>query len=195
MHMARETQRYDRVAQYLTRRQAVAGGATLLATGGTVIAFSDDARASVALDELAIPDASLTGEQVTPVADVDVRYAYDVGETAVGALRFALTVDGDPIASAELVTDRTTFKGTTDLAGAVTDASAWASDDFAPAVASSVEHTLSVGLSLTVVDPDGAELASATTTENVTVVVSHPQETQYSVRVGGDGEIRTADNA
>jgi len=190
--MSRETQRYDRVEQFLTRRKAIAGGATILATGGTVIALGSDARAEVALDALEIPNATLTGESVSPVADVDVAFSYDVGETAVGALRFALTVGGDTIASSELVTDRTTYEGTTDLAGPVTDSTAWTSDDFSPAVASSVTRTLSVGLSLTVVDPNGGELASATTNEEVSVVVEHPRDSKVTARVGGQGVIRTA---
>jgi len=192
--MTREQQRYDRVAQTLTRRKAIAGGATLLATGGTIIALGEEVRAEVALDELEIPDATLTGERVTPVADVDVRFSYDVGEQAVGALRFALTVGGDVIASSELVTDRTTYDGTTDLAGPVTDSDAWASEDFSPAVASSVERTLNLGLSFIVTDPDGGELASATTSEEVVVVVEHPQESKRTAQVGGSGVVRTATN-
>jgi len=190
--MSRETQRYDRVEQYLTRRKAIAGGATILATGGTIVALGGDARAEVALDALEIPDATLTGESVSPVADVDIAFSYDVGEVAVGALRFALTIGGDTVASAELVTDKTTYEGTTDLAGPVTDSTAWASDEFSPDVASSVRRTLSVGLTLTVVDPNGGELASATANEDVAVVVEHPRDSKVTARVGGQGVIRTA---
>jgi hypothetical protein len=192
--MTRESQRYDRVEQFCTRRKALAGGATILATGGTIIALGGDARAKVALDALEIPDATLTGETVSPVANVDVRYEYDIGEQAMGALRFALTVGGDVIASSELVTDKTTYEGTTDLAGPVTDSTAWTSDDFSPAVASSVTRTLSVGLSLTVVDPNDAELASATASEEVSVVIEHPRDSKVTARVGGQGVIRTATN-
>lgn len=191
--MARETQRYDRVAQTLTRRRAIAGGATILASGGTLLVLgTDDVQAAVSLGELSIPDASLTGETVTPVVDVDVRYSYDIGEQAIGALQFALTVGGDEIAGADLVTDRTTYEGATDLAGRVTDSEAWASGDFSPEVASSVERTLTVGLALDVTDPDGNVIASDSVTEDVTVVVAHPQESQLTARVGGSGVVRTA---
>lgn len=190
--MTRESQRFDRVEQHLTRRRALAGGATLLAAGGTLHVLGDEARASVAIGDLTIPDASLTGERVTPVVDVAVDYDYDVGETAIGALEFALSVDEAEVATAELVTDRTTFEGTTDLAGPVTDAAAWDRDDFSPAVAESVEHTLTVGLALDVTAPDGTSIVADSVTEDVTVVVSHPQESKRTAEVGGSGVVRTA---
>lgn len=189
--MTGDSQRFDRVAQ-LSRRQAIAGGVTLFSAGGTLFVLGGDARAAVSVGELSIPDASLTGEQVTPVVDVEVAYEYDVGEEPIEALQFALTVDGDEIATSELVTDRTAFEGTTTLAGPVTDSSAWASSDFSPEVASSVSREVAVGLSLDVTGTEGNVIVSDSAEETVTVNIAHPQETQWTASVGGQGVIRTA---
>lgn len=190
--MTREHNRRDRVVSTLTRRRAIAGGATLLTAGGTVLFVSDDASASVELGSLAIPDASLTGEEVTPVVDVTAKYDYDVGTSAVAEIVVELLVGDGVIASETLVTDRTVLTNESDLAGRVTDSDAWASSDFAPAVASSVEQTLTVGLRFRVLDSDGNAIVSATTSEDVVVTVSHPQESQYVASVGGNGVVRTA---
>lgn len=190
--MTGDTQRLDRVAQTYSRRRALAGGATLLFAGGTLHILGGSARAAVAMDTLEIPDASLTGDEVTPVADVEVAYSYDVGENPIEALQFALTVGGDEIATAELVTDRTAFEGTTTLDGAVTDADAWDSSDFAPEVASEVSREVTVGVAMDVTATDGSVIVSDSAEATPTVNVAHPQETEWTATVGGRGVVRTA---
>lgn len=190
--MSREKQRFDRVAQSLSRRRLIGGAATLLTAGGTLVVVGDPAAAQVTVDDFAVSDAELTSEAATPVVDVTAAFEYDAGTQPVRALRFALSVGGSVIASDELVTDSTMNDGTTTLSGRVTDADAWTTDDFAPEVASSVSRELTIGLKFEVLDGEDSVIVSDTATDAATVVVSHPQESQYVAEVGGRGSIRTA---
>lgn len=185
--------RYDRAVAQLSRRRALAGGAALLTVGGTLVwVGSDTARADVTIGELTIPDESFESEGIDPVVDVTAKYDFDVGQAAVSELRFTLTVDGDTVATADLVTDATVLTGETDLSGRITDSEAWAIEDFAPGVAETVERTLTVGLAFAVVGSDGAAIVEDSVSEDVSVTVAHPQQSQYVASVGGTGTVRTA---
>jgi hypothetical protein len=188
-----DSKRYDRAVAQLSRRRALAGGAALLTAGGTLVwVGSDTARADVTLDKLTIPDADFESTGIDPVVDVTAKYDYDTGQAAVDKLRLTLTVGGDTVATEELVTEHTVLTGEADLSGRITDSEAWSDTDFAPAVAETVERTLTVGLTFAVVGTDGQAIVEDSVTEDVTVTVAHPQESQYVAAVGGTGTVRTA---
>lgn len=176
----------------MTRRRALAGGATLLAGGGTLLVVSDGVAADVTVDSLDVPDESFEAEVIDPVLDVTAAYAYDVGAASVGSLVFEVGVDGGAIASDELMTDETALQNTTALSGPVLDSPAWDAAAFEPAVGETVENTLSVSLRFAVVDTDGGEIVADEATTDCLVAVSHPQESVYTAAVGGEGVVSDA---
>jgi hypothetical protein len=188
--MTDANKRFDRAVSTLSRRRALIGGATLLTAGGSLVWVGDPVHAAVSVDDLAIPDASFTSRQVAPVVDVTLGFDYDVGMASIKHLALGLSVGGETIASDELVTDKTTYNGQTTLSGRVTDASAWASGDFAPAVGERVERTLTVGVTFAVVNTSDETIVEDSTTTDVVVGVSHPQESRYTASVGGTGTVR-----
>jgi len=190
--MTAEHSRRDRVAQTLSRRKALAGGATLLTAGGTLVWVGDPASAQVSVDELTIPDAAFERESVIPVVDVTAAYEFDAGSEAVGSVLLTLSVDGDTIAREELITARSALSGESTITGRITDAEGYDSTMFAPAVGESVEQTLSVELGFTVRRSDDSEIVSASATEEVVVSVTNPQTSALTAEVGGVGEVRAA---
>lgn len=190
--MPNDKRRIDRAESHLNRRTALASGAALLTAGGSLVLIGDPVHAAVSVDSLTVDDESFTAEAVSPVLDVTAGYSYDVGNSAVSKLRFTLAVDGSPIASDDLVTDRTTLENETTLSGSIIDSDAWAATDFAPAVAESVSRKLSIDLTFEVLGSDGAVLVSDSASDTAVVTVSHPQESEYVASVGGTGTIRTA---
>jgi hypothetical protein len=180
----------------VSRRQALLGLGTV-ATGGVGLAavVPDRASAQVSVDSFAVSDGSFTTDQADPVVDVTVAYDYDVGTSPVATLRFELLVGDSVVASDALSTSVATHNGTVDLSGRVVDSEAWAAGDFAPAVASRVSHDLTIGVRFAVLNSSGSVIVEDTATDSATVTVSHPQETQYVIGVGGSGEIRTADGS
>jgi hypothetical protein len=190
--MANDRQRFDSAVSHLSRRQALAAGAALVTAGGSLVVVGEPASAQVSVEGLSVPDKSFTRESVEPVVDVTVSYNYDAGNRPVEQLRFGLTVGGTEVATEDLVTDRTTLSGETQLSGRVTDAEAWSATDFAPAVAEEAQHTLALGLSFAVVDTDGNTVVSDSASTEATVTVAHPQDSEYIAEVGGSGTIRAA---
>jgi hypothetical protein len=180
----------------VSRRQALAGIGTL-ATGGVGVAAlragTSPVRAQVSIDEFSVADATFTAESVDPDVVVTIGYDYDVGMNVVSSLRFELVVGETVVASDDLRTDRATLSGETDLRGSVTDAEAWAAQDFAPEVASSVTQELDVTVRFDVLDDTGESIVGDTATDTATVVVSHPQESRYVATVGGSGTVVTPD--
>lgn len=189
--MTDRRQRFDAAVSHLSRRRVLAGAGVLLTGAGSLVAVGKPASAAVSVGSFDVADREFTGEQIQPVVDVTAAYEYDVGSQPVNALEFSLSVDGSVVASDELITDRTTLSGETTLSGRVTDSDAWASDDFAPAVASSVSRDIKVTLSFSVVESDGREIVGDSATATATVTVGHPQETEWTASVGGEGVIRT----
>jgi hypothetical protein len=176
----------------VSRRQALAGIGTVAAgMGGVALIGTQPARARVSVESFAVDDAEFTAESVAPVVDVDISYDYDAGTSAVDELLFELTVGETVVASDSLVTDMTTHEGTLELRGDVTDSDAWSADDFAPAVASKVERDLSVTVRFAVLASDDSVIVEDSKTDTATVVVSHPQQSEYIASVGGSGSIVT----
>lgn len=190
--MAGDHDRPNRAGRTLSRRQAIAGGSALLAAGGTLVWVGDPVRAAVSVDELTIPDASFERDDLDPVVAVTAGYEYDVGTTAVSALRFELVVDETVVASEQLRTDEPTLSGETELSGRIADSDAWALADFAPAIGETLERDLTVTLRFAVLGSDDSAIVSDSASETVTVTVAHPQDSAYTASVGGEGEIRTA---
>lgn len=188
--MTDDDSRLDRAVSTLNRRQALAGGASLLTAGGTLVWVGDPASAQVTVDQFAVSDASFESDSVDPVVDVTAAYAYDVGTRPVNSLRFTLAVGDSEIASEELVTDESTLENTTTLSGRIADAAAWSLSDFAVDAGDSTEHTVSVTLGFAVLESDGSEIVSDSATDEATVAVTHPQDSAVTASVGGEGLIR-----
>jgi len=189
--MTDDSQRRESAVSHLNRRRVLAGAGVLLTGAGSLVAVSEPASAAVSVGNFDVANREFTGEQIQPVVDVTAAYQYDVGSQPVNALEFTLSIDGSVVASDELITDRTTLANETILSGRVTDSDAWGSDDFAPAVASSVSRDIKITLSFSVVESDGREIAGDSATATATVTVNHPQETEWTATVGGEGVIRT----
>jgi len=177
----------------VSRRQAILGIGTV-AAGSTALATvtTDRAAAQVSVESLSIPDASFTAESITPELAVTIGFSYDVGDEAVGSLRFGLAVDGTEIDSEELNTTKATFEGETSLAGLLTDSDAWASGEFTVGIGESVSQEISATVTFEVRDGTGGVLIDDSANETVVVSVSHPQETTWNASVGGVGEITDA---
>ena len=190
--MPDDSRRRDRVASYLTRRRALAGGAALLTAGGSLVWVGEPASAAVSVDDYSVSDAEFTKAQLDPVLDVSVAYSYDAGNSTVGSLLFELQVGKTVVASEELVTDATTLDSTTELSGRIVDSDAWGLTDFSPEVASSVDRTVSTTLRFAVLDSNGEVIVEDSKSDTVTIAVAHPQESEYLASVGGDGTVRTA---
>lgn len=187
--MGQQDRRMDRVAQHMTRRRAIAGGATLLAGGGTLLLVSEGVAADVTVDSLDIPDESFEADGIDPTLDVTAAYSYSVEGASVGSLVFDVGVDGGVVASDELMTDETALQNTTALSGPVLDSPAWDAADFDPAIGETVEQTLSVSLRFAVLDVGGGEIVADEATTECVVTVSHPQESAYTAAVGGEGVV------
>lgn len=159
------TDRNDALWSPVSRRQALAGLGTL-ATGAGVVGVSsltaEHVRAQVTVENFAVADAEFTATAADPRVVVDVGYDYSVGETVVSAVMLRLSVDGTEVASDELVTDRTTLRGSSEIRGAITDSDEWDSDDFAPAVAESVTREVSVTVDMAILDDADSARWSAT---------------------------------
>lgn len=191
--MSKERKRYDRVAQHMTRRRAIVGGATLLSAGGSLVWVVRPVSAAVSIDDFTVADKTFEAETVDPVVDVDVAYEFDATGAGVDELAFALTCDGDEIAADSLVTSAESLAETTTLSGHVTDASAWDAADFEPEVAGEVQHTVTLGLAFDVLDASDDRIVGDTAETEATIVVDHPQDSVYTASVGGDGTIRAAE--
>lgn len=181
-------------SRIVSRRRALAGVGTVATAGVGVLAFAPDpARAQVSVDSFAVSNADFEAESVTPVADVMIGYAYDVGSEAVSELRFALTIGGGEVATESLTTQATQLEGETNLSARLTESSAWSASDFAVAVGESVSREVTVGVSFEVADSGGV-LVSDTAEDTATVTVSHPQQETWTATVGGSGTIRTPES-
>lgn len=179
---------------HLTRRRMLAGTATVggtLVGGGALLAHSTDAaRATVAVDELTVPDAKFEKASVTPELQFTIDYAYAVADGAdIAAVYLAASVGGDVIAEQTLSTSTTAADSDASLQGQIVNASAWSTADFSVAVGESVERTLDIGVTLEVRDSDGGVLAGDDASTQATVTVSHPEDSQTTASVGAAGEI------
>jgi hypothetical protein len=176
------------VSNHVTRRRAVGLMAAVVAGGGGVaLATGDAAGAEVSVEELTVDDASFEAEQVDPVADAEVAYAYRYDTP--NAVLLTLDVDGEPIAEADLSTSTAEAEGTETLSGRVVDAPAYDLSAFATEVGETItrEVTFGVGISVQV---NGEEVASDRATETATIEVTNPDDGDPYARIGGEITIR-----
>jgi len=168
----------------LSRRRVLASTATL-AVGGVGLATlgSDPARAEVTVDSLETPAQTFEADAIEPELQAALAYEYEVDPAAsVEMLVFELLVGGDVIDEVALSTSETALSQTTDLAGMVTDASAWQASDFAPAVVESVTREVDVTVTFAVRGPDG-DIASDSASGTKAITVTNPENAV--ARVGG----------
>lgn len=64
--MAGHTDRYDAVAQHLSRRRLVGAGAALVTAGGGLVYASDPTAAQVEIDGFDVPDKRLNKNRSSP---------------------------------------------------------------------------------------------------------------------------------
>ena len=176
------------LSNHITRRRAVGlMAAAVTGGGGLVLATDGAAGAEVSAEELTVGDASFEAEQVDPVADAVVGYAYryDTPDTII----LTLDVDGETIAEADLSTSTAEAEGTETLSGRVVDASTYDLSAFATDVGETItrEVTFGVGISVKV---NGEEVASDRATETATIEVTNPDDGDPYARIGGEITIR-----
>jgi hypothetical protein len=165
-------------------------GGTLVGGGALLTHSTDTARATVAVDEMTVPDAQFEKESVTPELQLTADYAYAVADGAdIAAVYLATSVGGDVIAEETLSTSTTEADSDASLQGQIVNASAWSTADFSVAVGGSVERTLDISVTLEVRDSDGGVLAGDEARTQPTVTVTHPEKNQTTASIGGTGEI------
>jgi len=187
MHMSHENRSHD---SPITRRRALAAGATLLTAGGTLVWVGEPASAQVSVESFSVADASFESESIDPVVDVTAAYRYDVAERPVDHLWFGVAIDGDTVAEETLVTETSTLENTTQLSARVADASGWSLTDFAPDAGGSVEHEVAIALSFAVRERDDSTIAQASAQDSATIAVTNPNSGNPTAALGGEGVIR-----
>lgn len=168
---------------------AAAGVGAIL--GGVATA---DATSTVAMNDLTIPDANETvdGNVSDVTVQTDVSYSWMVPD----AERVVVTLKAGPSAS-ELET--VTFQqlddpagdgsGTMQLGGSLTELTAYSASDFDPALASTEQTDLVVGVEIEVRRPNDPAVTSMVT-EPVSVSVT--DGTELTATVGGTGNVSVA---
>jgi len=179
----------------LTRRRALAAVAGTAATGLGVTAVATDtadAQADIQLGALSIADGTHAAPDPTPspIVETDARLVWSA-ET-VDRVETTLGVgpsDSDTEAIATDTIDALVSDGDTTrtLSGAVTDADAYTSGDFAPERESTIRETLTVALGLAI-EHEGETLATDRVTDTATVTVENTADA-VSVELGGDGVV------
>ena len=175
----------------MSRRHAIAALATVVG-GGTTLALvgSDGARASVSVESFEVADATFEADDVTPVIDADIGYAYRAD--SVTELWIGLLVGEEVVAEETLRTNSEELENTTDLSGRVLDSPAYGQSDFAVDAGETTTVTVDAGVRFEVRNGDGSVLASDEATDSATVEVVSPEGETYAT-IGGSGEIRDAD--
>lgn len=188
----------------MERRELLrASGAALAGTavGATVLAQTPDrtAAATVAPKGLTIDGAEQTspnGRVRNVTATTDAQWSYDLpGKKNPETWRLALVAtDGESQTTIDETSGAAkylTFSGDATLSGSVLDADGYSAEMFAAPEAETVT-TVTVGLGLTfdVTNPDGDELARATTATTAEVKITNEgwQATEYG-SVSGDGSV------
>ena len=187
--MTDKDSRRDRAVSALSRRKALAGGATLLTAGGTLVWVGDPVSAQVSVESFSVADAQFESDSVYPVVDVDVAFRYDVANEPIDHLHVGLAIGDTEVVSETLVTSESAYEGTTTLSGRVADSAAWSLQDFAPAAGESVEQTVDVTLTFAVRESDDSVIVEDSATDSATVAVTNPGAAASAV-VGGEGVIR-----
>lgn len=177
-----------------TRRRALAAvaGASTIGLGALAVG-SQDTSASIALDQLSVPDASHSADdpEPTPVVAVTAALEYDVeslDELTVELLVGSETDDRQPIDSETMSTSVTATDTTRDLEGPITDAAAFDREMFQPGPEETTTEPVSLALRLTITDGDDV-VAEALAEETTAIEVINTAEAVVA-RIGGTGEIR-----
>ena len=174
----------------VSRRHAIAavgtvvGGGTLLATG------SDSARAEVSVESFDVADATFEADDVTPVIDAEIGYAYRADHVA--ELWIALVVGETVVAEETLQTGADELENTTDLSGRVTDADRYSTGDFAVDAGEETTVSVDAGVRFEVRDANGDVLASDEQFDESEVQVVSPNGDQFAT-VGGTATIEDGD--
>ena len=174
----------------VSRRQALAGIGTL-ATGATTVAVlgSDDARAQVTVDGLSVADGTFEANAITPKLIVDVAYRYDVTGADIDHVAFGLRVDDAELDSSALSTSSESLDETTQLGGRLTTLEQYTASAFDPAIGETVTVSFTATVTFAAVDSAGDDIVTASASDDATLTVAHPQDSEYQASVGGTGRI------
>lgn len=177
----------------LTRRRVVAllAGASATALGAAAVA-TDDAHAQVESD-FSIPDAAYEAADAapTPIVEADATVAYQVPALAAVVVQLVAGRETADHVLAEERIETTVTEASTDveLSGALTDADAFASADFAPDAESTTTVDATVGVTVEVRDSAGDVVVSDTATDTLAIEVTNTADA-VEVSVTGSGTIR-----
>ena len=176
-----------------TRRRALAAAGTTTIGLGALAVGSQDTSASIALEELSVPDSSHAADdpEPTPVVAVTAALEYDVDaleELTVELLVGSESDDRQAIDSETMSTSVTSTDTTRDLEGPITDADAFDREMFQPGPEETTTEAVSLALRLTITDGDDV-VAEAIAEETTTIQVTNTAD-EVVARIGGDGEIR-----
>ena len=177
----------------ITRRRAVAMLAGSASVGVAALAVgSDDARAEISVDDLAVSDAERRTEhpEATPRIDVTVAFAFDVpriSETELWLSVGPTDSDRQQLDDATVTTNTTTVESDREFGASLLDHDAFEADDFQPDAETTVEYELDIEVGITILDGDD-EIATDTATDTATVLVENTAD-GTEVSIGGGGTL------
>ena len=174
----------------LSRRAAVGAIAAAVGGGAVLVATTGEADAAeVSVDELRVDDATFEAEQVDPIAEATVAYAYRY--RGANEIRLWLGVDDSELASVELSTSTDTAEGTETLTGRVVDASSYSLGAFATEPGETISRDVTFTVGIEVLE-NGTVTVSDETTQTATIEVTNPDDGSPYARIGGEIVIRDA---
>jgi hypothetical protein len=177
-------------SRQLSRRAAVGAIAAAVGGGTVLVATTGDAEAAeVSVDELRVDDATFEAEQVDPVAEATVAYAYRY--QGANEIRLWLGVDDSELASVDLSTSTDTAEGTETLTGRVVDASTYSLGAFATEPGETISRDVSFTVGIEVLE-NGTVTVSDETSQTATIEVTNPDDGEPYARIGGEIVIRDA---
>ena len=177
----------------LTRRRLVALTAGAAATGTAAVALgTDDAAATVSVDELSVDDGTFADEDPDPTPVLEVAAALEYRVDELDTVRVELLVgtddtDREVVDTEVLDTSVTETDTERDLSAPVTDAEPFDAAMFAPDPESTVSVDIHVALRLSI-EHEGETVVDDLADDTATIEVTN-ESIALEATVGGEGEI------
>ncbi len=178
----------------VTRRRFLIGtGVTVATATGALAVASDNASATVAVDELSVPNADyiLTDETITAIdLAVDSTWSWDGNADATG---YNLTLSvGSTLENAETIASEEqrdlgtkSLSGDTELTGNILNTSVYSAENFTPSNGEMTTSVIVIVALEVLRDGEVVERAEATDTAELTI---RREELSYTVELSATGE-------